>query len=219
MVAHHPPPLAPTAVPPPPVPFDPLPHTLESGSLLHRVHHHSRAGNAFNPGVGAETRFAHFDGGAGVVPSLYAAATAEAAICESLLHEVPLTGGILPRAEYETRTLTALELQRDVRLAMLMGPGLRRLGISAQDITATNGNVYGATARWAHAAHAAGFEGLAWISSRDNTAEAYVLFGDRVHAADLRVTDLGLGTFTPGSTGFLRLDAYCSLVNVDLLLA
>lgn len=54
-------------------------------------------------------------------------ATPEAAICESLLHEVPAVGGILPRASYETRTMTAIELVRDVNLAMLMGPGLRSL--------------------------------------------------------------------------------------------
>lgn len=115
--------------------------------------------------------------------------------------------------------MTALETRRDVKLAMLMGTGLRRLKVAPQDITATNGNVYDRTVLWAQAAHAAGFEGLAWMSARDNTAEAYVFFGDRVNETDLHVTHQGLGTFSPGSPGFAHLESYCALVGVDLLLA
>ncbi|MFC5336907.1 RES family NAD+ phosphorylase [Leucobacter denitrificans] len=183
------------------------------------MHDPRREGNAFNPGMGSPTRFAHFYAGAGVVSSLYAAATTEAAICESLLHDTPLTGGILPIAGYATRTITALRLKRELSLAMLMGPGLRRLGVETQDIIATNGDVYDKTVLWAQAAHTAGFEGIAWMSARDNTAEAYIFFGDRVKESDLTVTDEGLGTFAPGSHGFTWLEAYCSLVNVELLLA
>ncbi|MFZ4894338.1 RES family NAD+ phosphorylase [Plantibacter sp. Mn2098] len=205
-------------MPAPPFPFDALEHVLPEGALLRRVHSPHRVGNHFNPGLGAPTRFAHFDGGAGIVPSLYAAATPEAAVCESLLHDVPLAGGILPLASYATRVMTTLELHRDVHLAMMMGPGLRRLGVAPQDVVATNGDVYDRTVLWAQAAHTAGFEGLAWMSARDNTSEAYVLFGDRVAEEDLRVTADGFDSFAPGSSGFDWLDSYCALVHVDLLL-
>ncbi|MGG7466581.1 RES family NAD+ phosphorylase [Plantibacter sp. YIM 135347] len=211
--------LPPTDVPPPPTPFDALELLLPKAATLRRVHDPRRQGNVFNPGAGSPTRFAHFDGGAGIVPSLYAAATPEAAVCESLLHDVPLAGGILPLANYATRVLTTLELQRDVRLAMLMGPGLRRLGVYQQDVIATNGDVYDQTVLWAQAAHAAGFEGLAWMSARDNTSQAYIFFGDRVEENDLLITSSGIDSFAPGSSGFNWLDSYCSLVHVDLLLS
>lgn len=205
-----------TVVPPPPSPFTALTHALEAGALLHRVHDRKRAGNEFNPGMGEPTRFAHFDGGSGVVPSLYAAATNDAAICESLLHDTPPAGGLLARSEYVNRTMTDLELQRDVKLAKIMGDGLRHLKIDAQDITDTNGAVYDKTVAWAQAAHAAGFEGLAWMSARDNTAQAYVFFGDRVDATDLKVSGSGLGTFAPNSEGFFYLEAFCARVHVEL---
>lgn len=216
-------PAAPTTfVPPPPVPFDALEHVLTAGSVLHRVHGSFPAG-AFNPGMGGPTRFAHFtdagDPSAGIVPVLYAASTAEAAVCETLLHDVPLQGGRLSRVKYHGRRETTLVLQRDVRLAKLMGAGLRRLSVAPQDLTATSGDVYAQTVLWAQAAHAAGFEGLAWMSARENTAEAYVLFGDRVAESELQETSDGLGPFDRPGPGFRWLSAYCALVKVELLLS
>ncbi|WP_179577397.1 RES domain-containing protein [Leifsonia psychrotolerans] len=57
------------------------------GHELYRVHSRQRAGNAFNPGSGKPTRFAFF--GDPTVPVLYAADTEAAAVCESLLHDLP----------------------------------------------------------------------------------------------------------------------------------
>lgn len=210
-------------VPSAPTPFDALEHVLTAGNVLHRVHGPRFDANAFNPGVGAPTRFAHFDNlrdpSTGPVRVLYAAATAEAAVCETLLHDVPLTGGRLSRAQYQSRRETTLVLRRDVLLAKLMGPGLRRLGVEPQNITATNGDIYLQTVKWAQAAHVAGFEGLAWMSARENTSEAYVLFGDRLAETDLEETSDGLGSFDRPGSGFSWLSAYCSLVKVELLLS
>lgn len=211
-----------TAVPDPRDPFDALDHVLAAGSELHRVHGPFPAG-AFNPGKGGPTRFAPFesmtDPSAGIVPTLYAAETAEAAVCESLLHDVPLEGGRLAQARYRGRKESLLVLKRDVRLAMLMGSGLRRLGIAQQNLTATEGDVYDRTVLWAQAAHAAGFEGLAWMSARENTSEAYVFFGDRVVESDLEERPGGLGSFARATSGFRWLSAFCSLVKVEVLLS
>lgn len=211
-----------STVPPPPDPFDALEHVLKAGTVLHRVHGSFPAGS-FNPGVGNPTRFAHFtnaaDPSGGAVAVLYAAATAEAAVCETLLHDVPLEGGRLSAAKYRGRSETTLVLKRQVRLAKLMGPGLRRLHVAPQDLTATDGDVYSQTVLWAQAAHTAGFDGLAWMSARENTAEAYVLFGDRVFEADLDETTDGLGSFDRPGAGFRWLSAYCALVKVELLLS
>lgn len=211
-----------STIPDPPDPFDALEHVLPAGSELHRVHG-SFPASAFNSGKGGPTRFAPFQSttapSAGIVPTLYAAKTAEAAVCESLLHDVPLEGGRLGQARYQGRRESTLVLKRDVRLAMLMGHGLRRLGVAQQNLTATDGDVYDRTVLWAQAAHAAGFEGLAWMSARENTAQAYVLFGDRVAETDLAETAGGLGLFDRPSSGFRWLSAFCSLVKVEVLLS
>ncbi|WP_345183976.1 RES family NAD+ phosphorylase [Microbacterium panaciterrae] len=187
------------------------------------MHDPQRAGNVFNPGAGSQTRFASFasldDLDGPQVPTLYAAATAEAAVCESILHDVPVAGGLLPEGSYATRVETALDLRRDLNLAMLMGPGLRRLGATPQQLTATDADVYDQTVLWAQAAHDRGFDGIAWMSARDNTSEAYVLFGDRVDKSDLHITERGVGSFAPGTPGFSWLSAYCSRVKIELLIA
>ena len=56
-------------------------------------------------------------------------------------------------------------------------------------------------------------------AARDNTSEAYLLFGDRIDGSDLEVTAMGEGSFAPGAPGFFWLSAYCSRVHVELLLA
>ena len=201
---------------------------MPARTLLHRVHDPRRAGNAFNPGIGSPTRFAFFrspavldsaaDPDGPVVPVLYAAATAEAAVCETILHDVPLVGGLLPGGSYMSRTETALSLTRDLNLAMLMGPGLRRLRVTPQQLTATDADVYDQTVLWAQQAHLAGFDGVVWMSARDNTSEAYMLFGDRVAESELEITDDGIGPFAPGTPGFSWLSAYCSTVKIELLI-
>lgn len=206
----------PTDVPLPAEPFEALSHKLPTGSLIFRVHSDKYAGNEFNPGKGS-TRFAHFKSLGNIVPSLYGAETINAAICETLLHDVPLAGGLLTLDDYAHKTMTAIKTQRELNLAMLMGPGLRALGLTQQDITATNGNVYSKTVLWAEAAHKAGFDGLVWMSARENTAEAYVFFGDRVKENDFSLTGHGLGSFTPLTNGFSHLYHFCSLVNVQIL--
>lgn len=50
----------------------------------------------FDPGYEEPTRFAFFTDDSGtVVPVLYAAYSAEAAICETLVRDIPATGGVL----------------------------------------------------------------------------------------------------------------------------
>lgn len=208
-------------VPPPPVPFDAIEYRLEAGRSLHRVHDRKRAADAFNPGLGL-TRFAPFkgeDGDSEFVPTLYAAATAEAAVCESLLHDVPLSGGLLTDDVYAQRQESVLKVARDLRLAMFMGDGLRRLGVLPQQLTATDADCYEVTVLWARAAHAAGFDGVVWMSTRENSSQAYVLFGSRVGPNDLQASEEGIGSFARGSAGFSWLSAYCARVKVELLTA
>jgi RES domain len=161
----------------PPDPFDPATATLPEGHLLYRVLSATRTATDFNPGFGSPTRFGFF--GRPKVPILYAADTEDAAIAETLLHDIPAPGGLLPYDQYATKVLVRLKVTRSVRLGVLHGTGLRRLKVTAAELTASAASSYDSTVRWAAAAHRTGLDGLVWMSRQCNDTKAYVFFGDR----------------------------------------
>jgi hypothetical protein len=158
----------------PPVPFDPATATLPAGHLLYRVLSATRTATEFNPGFGSPTRFGFF--GKPTVPIMYAADTEDAAIAETLLHDIPVEGGLLPYDQYASKVL---ELTRSLRLGVLHGTGLRRLKVTAAELTSSPASSYRSTVRWAEAAHDVGLDGLVWMSRQCNDTKAYVFFGDR----------------------------------------
>jgi hypothetical protein len=97
----------------PPVPFDPATATLPAGHLLYRVLSATRTATDFNPGVGSPTRFGFF--GKPTVPIMYAADTEDAAIAETLLHDIPAEGGLLPYDQYASKVLVRLEVAKSLR--------------------------------------------------------------------------------------------------------
>ena len=165
----------------PPDPFDPATATLPAGHLLYRVLSATRTATDFNPGIGARTRFGFF--GDPVVPIMYAADTEDAAIAETLLHDIPADGGLLPYDQYADKVLVRLEVTRTVRLGVLHGTALRRIKVTAAELTASPASSYDSTVRWAEAAHGAGLDGLVWMSRHCNDTKAYVFFGDRCEKA------------------------------------
>ncbi|WP_162899144.1 RES family NAD+ phosphorylase [Mycobacterium shigaense] len=161
----------------PPDPFDPATATLPAGHLLYRVLSAVRTATEFNPGHGGRTRFGFF--GKPVVPVMYAADSEDAAIAETLLHDIPAEGGLLPYDQYATKVLVRLELTRPVRVGVLHGTGLRRLQVTAAELTSGPASSYDSTVQWAAATHGAGLDGLVWMSRQCNDTKAYVFFGDR----------------------------------------
>ncbi|KKX63763.1 RES family NAD+ phosphorylase [Pseudomonas putida] len=75
-----------------------------------------------------------------------------------------------------------LTLNDDLRLVDLSSKALRALNISRNELIDTNGNLYPVTRKWAEAIHAYApdAQGLRWTSRQDDTAQAFVLFGDRI---------------------------------------
>ncbi|WP_259123317.1 RES family NAD+ phosphorylase [Leucobacter aridicollis] len=184
------------------------------GSDLYRVHSGGRPPASFNPGFGAATRFAFF--GSPHVPILYAAASEQAAVAETLLHDGPLTGGQLLPREHEGRITSRLRTTRELRLAAFLGLGLRALGVRAEQVTATPASSYGETVKWAEAAHAAGFDGVVHMSRQCNSDQAYAFFGDRCDGA-FEVDSSYSWRFDDVSGGREKLITLCGPLGVEVL--
>lgn len=211
-------------LPRPPNRLDPVAIVLPAGTTLFRVHRpppstaqepgerEGYVANAFNPGKGGQTRFAPIADLSGrPVPTLYAATTPEAALFESVFHDVParrsrraeLAGKLVGRDDLVHRgmrtvsfkrrirgmALTPLIVLRDLSLVQLHDAGLDRLGATAAELTGGPPSRYARTREWAAALHrhGKGFEGLIWMSRRFNSEKTAVLFGDRVSTEDLRI--------------------------------
>lgn len=174
------------SVPQPPEPFHPEVEILEAGTLLLRVGSATRSIAAFNPGHGSPSRFAFF--GEPPVPVLYAAQTERAAVAETLLHDVPLTGGTLSWDAYARVVMGRLRLVRPLRSASLRGLGLHRLGVEAREVTDTPPATYERTVAWAAAAHAHGLDGVVWTARLCNASRAVALFGDGARTPSSRTS-------------------------------
>lgn len=201
----------------PPTPFDPATVILPTGQLLYRVLSATRAATDFNPGIGSPTRFGFF--GEPPVPILYAADGEDAAIAETLLHDIPVDGGTLPYDKYAGTVLVRLKTTRDLRLAVLHGLGLRRLKVTAAELTAGPASSYADTVHWARAAHTAGLDGLVWMSRMCNDARAYVFFGDRCAGKNPALTqDPSHARIFASPADQIWLIERCAPLHVDVLL-
>ncbi len=190
-------------------------YLLDAGAHLYRLFTNSPGRHAatFNPGLGAPTRFAFF--GYPVIPVLYAGESEIAAVSETLLHDIPAEGGALLPGDYANKVMGRLTARRPLRLAAFMATGFRTMGVSAEEVTRAPASRYRQTVRWAQAAHAAGFEGIAWMSRQCDTEEAYVLFGDRVTEKDIEVDPAyGRAFALPGDADWLT--RLCTPLRIEV---
>lgn len=196
--------------------LDPLFTTLPTGARLFRVHPQHVGATAFNPGQGKGGRF-HFIRSANglLVPSFYAAEDAFAALAETVFHDVPvrssrfgqlagaLTGdrellvrsvrGVSFRRQLAGRLLSELRTERDLSLVQLHDLGLKRLRLTAGEISATDPSRYPQTRSWAKALHeACPAAGLVWMSRLFDSRRAFALFGDRASEKDFHLVSAPL---------------------------
>lgn len=177
--------------PPAAADVDPLIVEVPSGAVLFRVHApHGRA-TEFNAGKGDPSRFAPLRGGRPpvVVPTLYASSTIPGALSESVFHDVPYRGTAkrILVSRLDAAVLSAVAVMNPLSVALIAGAGLRRIGVRRRDLIEGGPGTYQDTVRWAAALHDSPPEpdGLAWMSRQDDTARAYVFFGDRLDDDDL----------------------------------
>ncbi|HBO0859739.1 RES family NAD+ phosphorylase [Pseudomonas aeruginosa] len=174
-----------TPPPPPPSTLHVTSITVSRAQVLHRVHSDAYAGGQFNPGLKGNARFspirnAHGDS----IPTIYAAGTFDAALMESVFHDVPHAAGFkqFDKRKLEGQVHSRIEATQDLKLADLTNKPLRKLGPTRKQLIDTEKNQYPQTRAWAEAIHAGhpDIQGLYWISRQDDSAHAVMLFGDRV---------------------------------------
>ena len=125
------------------------------------------------------------------MPSLYAGSSLEAAIFETIFHDVPVSPApkSVPRFEVERRTHSRIAVGRELRLADLRTPDLHRWEVERGDLIGSGPSSYPRTALWAQALHQAWdeFDGMIWTSNRCDPDDALLLFGDRVREAEIEI--------------------------------
>ena len=181
--------LSPTPVPP--ATLHVTPWTLSSRQVLHRVHSDQYQADEFNPGKKGNARFSPVRDARGKpIPTIYAAATFDAAVMESVFHDVSHAPGYKQYAKekLEGQLHSEVQVKRDLKLADLGSVPLRKLGVQRKQLIDTEKDQYPGTRQWAEAIHAQhpDIQGLSWVSRQDDSARAVVLFGDRVPKGTLQ---------------------------------
>lgn len=165
---------------------------LAEGIDIHRIHKKAYRGNEFNPGKGGETRFAPiYDTVGNCIPTLYAANSIEAAIYETIFHDVPLDSDVksVPFRTVEMYQRSVLQLRRKLNVASLRALDLLKWSISQAALSGCNAAHYQSTVRWASSVHDQfdDIEGLLWTSNLCDPNSALVFFGDRVKSSDFKI--------------------------------
>ncbi len=161
--------------------------TWDKGTSLHRVHLDKYAGNQFNPGVRGNARFSPIKNAKGKpVPTLYGGSTFECAAMETVFHDVSFAPGFksYDKAKLKEQVHSQLTPGAALVLADLGSKALRKLGVERRQLIDTEKDQYPATRQWAEAIHAQcpDIQGLCWTSRQDDSAQAVMLFGDRIAA-------------------------------------
>ena len=165
---------------------------LKQGTPIERVHNSTYAANAFNPCKGSPTRFAPIHDTSGAcVPSLYAGESFEAAVFETIFHDVIARAKrkTVPQKKITDSAQGRLEVLRDLKLVSLREPDLKAWRIKRNRLISSSPKLYAETAEWAEAIHHQfpNAEGLEWTSNQCDPATSYLFFGDRVDSSDFKI--------------------------------
>ena len=167
--------------------------SLRCGTIIHRIHLTTYGATSFNPCAGQATRFApiHNVNGA-CVPSVYAGSSLDAAIYETIFHDVPAKATVktVPKQNVVIRSHAELQVVRQLNLVQLRNPDLLQWHIRRKQLIGSSAKRYAQTAPWAEAIHHQfpKAEGLIWTSNQCDPDDAYIFFGDRVTSTDFKLT-------------------------------
>lgn len=200
-----------TQVPPPPNDLGELiiRENIAGGGVFHRVHSEQFGAAQFNPGPRGNARFSPIkDANGRQIPTIYAGATFDCALMETVFHDVPFQAGMktFDKNKLHDQRHSSIALSDEIVVAALFSTTLRSLGVPRNRLIDTEKDTYPDTRKWAEAIHATcpDVHGLAWTSRQDDRAMALVLFGDRVRVGAVRA----IGSSREIATG----DAYTEVL-------
>lgn len=160
---------------------------LPSDTVLFRIHRTEFPAHEFNP----KPSHRYYGGGRfdstadDCYSYLYAGESIEAAIAESFMRDLPVSDdGVLQisRGLIKGRRITAVRTRTDLTLLSLRSAA--DLAAVSQDpwLISCGPPYYPQSRHWGHwiRSHAPAVAGYVWMSHREPTKQAYVLFGDRV---------------------------------------
>lgn len=154
-------------------------------TIIHRVHQNKYAGDQFNPGLSGNARFSPIkDAWGEPIPTLYGGCTFECAAMETVFHDIPFAPGLktFDKTKLTGQVHSQVKPGADLVLADFRNKALRKLGVARSQIIDTEKDQYPMTRQWAEAIHrqCPDVQGICWISRQDDSAQALIVFGDRL---------------------------------------
>ncbi|MEL7896515.1 MULTISPECIES: RES family NAD+ phosphorylase [Vreelandella] len=207
-----------------PLPWDDLDllmFTLTADEIIQRIHLNKYGSSQFNGDDRGNARFSPiYDANGSIIPTMYAGITKECAMMETIYHDVPFAPGLktLDKSRLRDKNLSTLQVQTDLLLVDLSSVGLRKLGLQKSQLIETEKDRYPDTRQWAEAIHKQTGEevkGLSWISKQDDSARAYLFFGDRVSSVTFTCT--GSHDLTKHEPTYESALALADLIGVNII--
>jgi hypothetical protein len=145
---------------------------VPAGTRWMRIHSQARSALWFGPARGHQP-INRFDDPGGRFRVCYLGTTIEVSFAETFLRNPPVR--ILALDDLAGRFIATVEVRRDLRLVPLHGPGLARLGATAE---LASGHDYGASQLWSRALweHDDQPDGLLYRSRHDDSALCVAMY-------------------------------------------
>lgn len=174
--------------------------TLESGSIVHRIHDRRYSGISFNKRRDVTSRFSPIcDIRGEVIPVLYVAETFEVAVCETIFHDVnaKIPEKHVSKVAIYTRAYTQIRITRNIKLASLRKQDLKKWLVTPSELIHSLPDQFDQTTKWSQEIHNQFdyVEGLIWTSNQCDPDSAIILFGDRVPEKFLEIVKVQDGMY------------------------
>jgi hypothetical protein len=179
---------------------------IPKGTVLHRCHDARYPGDSFNPGriLLANEYGARFspirDAALELIPTMYLASSCEAAIAESVFHDVVATGKteFFDLRPFNNMHYIQLKLEWDLSVVSCRAPDCTYMGIDRDELIGSTQLEYSQTRAWSQAIYQQhhNVDGMRWYSKRDDDHFALILFGGQ------RVRENALSIAEPSSQLF-----------------
>jgi hypothetical protein len=178
-------------VPVPPVPSrlpKPAVRIWRAQTPIYRVFDHGYGAAQYNAG-GVPRRFRPVYDEGEIVPTLYGSDVHDGALCETVFHDLDLQDPApsILRVALLTQILAPVTPAKDLRLAALTDPEIKRLRVTHGQLIDANADEYPVTAAWGQAIydHPARFDGIVWNSRQHGATLSVMLWSSRAGAVEV----------------------------------